>query len=82
LVTLTVFTFLGNYNSFFWPLVMIRSVDNYTLPVGMLYFDSVSGTTTHLLMAAVTMSVLPMIFLFFFLQKTLVSGIQAGAVKG
>lgn len=82
LVTLTVFTFLGNYNSFFWPLVMIRSVDNYTLPVGMLYFDSVSGTTTHLLMAAVTMSVLPMILLFFFLQKTLVSGIQAGAVKG
>lgn len=82
LVTLTVFTFLGNYNSFFWPLVMVRSVDNYTLPVGMLYFDSISGTTTHLLMAAVTMSVLPMIILFFFLQKTLVSGIQAGAVKG
>jgi len=82
LVTLTVFTFMGNYNSFFWPLVMLRSVDNYTLPVGMLYFDSVGGTTTHLLMAAVTMSVLPMIILFFFLQKTLVSGIQAGAVKG
>lgn len=82
LVTLTVFTFLGNYHSCFWPLVMMRSVDKYTLPVGMLYFDSVSGTTTHFLMAAVTMSVAPMIILFFFLQKTLVSGIQAGAVKG
>lgn len=82
LVTLTVFTFLGNYNSFFWPLVMLRSIDNYTLPVGMLYFDSVSGNTTHLLMAAATMSVLPMIFLFFFVQKTLVQGIQEGAVKG
>jgi multiple sugar transport system permease protein len=82
LVTLTVFTFLGNYNSFFWPLVMLRSIDNYTLPIGMLYFDSVSGNTTHLLMAAATMSVLPMIFLFFFVQKTLVQGIQDGAVKG
>jgi len=82
LITLTVFTFIGNYNSFFWPIVMLRSIDNYTLPVGMLYFDSVSGTTTHLLMAAATMSVLPMIFIFFLVQKTLVSGIQEGAVKG
>lgn len=82
LITLVVFTFLGNYNSFFWPLVMLRSVDNYTLPIGMLYFDSVSGTTTHLLMAATTMSVLPMILLFILLQRTLINGIQAGAVKG
>jgi ABC-type glycerol-3-phosphate transport system permease component len=82
IVTLVVFTFIGNYNSFFWPLVMLRSVDNYTLPIGLLYFDSVSGRMTHLLMAATTMSVLPMIILFIFLQRTLISGIQAGAVKG
>jgi ABC-type glycerol-3-phosphate transport system permease component len=82
LITLSIFTFLGNYNSFFWPLVMLRSVDNYTLPVGLLYFDSVSGNTTHLLMAATTMSVIPVIVLFVLVQRTLVSGIQAGAVKG
>lgn len=82
LITLVVFTFLGNYNSFFWPLVMLRSVNNYTLPIGLLYFDTVSGTTTHLLMAATTMSVVPMIFLFILLQRTLINGIQSGAVKG
>jgi ABC-type glycerol-3-phosphate transport system permease component len=82
LITLAVFTFLGTYNSFFWPLVMLRSVDNYTLPVGMLYFDSVSGNTTHLLMAAATMSAIPMILIFIFFQRYMVEGIQAGAVKG
>lgn len=82
LITLTIFTFIGNYRSFFWPLVMLKSVDKYTLPVGILFFDSTRGQTTHLLMAAVTMSVLPMIVLFVLLQKYLVKGIQLGAVKG
>jgi ABC-type glycerol-3-phosphate transport system permease component len=82
LITITIFTFLGSYNSFFWPLVLLRSVDNYTLPVGMLFFDSVSGATTHLLMAAVTMAVLPMVVIFVFCQRYLVEGIATGGVKG
>ena len=82
LITLTIFTFMGNYHNFFWPLVMLRSVEKYTLPIGLLYFDSESGQLTHLLMAAVTMSVLPLILIFVFLQKYFVEGIQAGAVKG
>lgn len=82
LITLVIFTFLGTYRSFFWPLVMLKSVYKYTLPVGMLYFDSSRGQATHLLMAAVTMSVVPMIVLFVLLQKYLVRGIQLGAVKG
>ncbi len=82
LLTLVIFTFMGNYQSFFWPLVMLRSVDKYTLPVGLLFFDSTRGQTTHLLMAAVTMSVLPMIILFVCLQRYMVKGIQLGAVKG
>lgn len=82
LITLAVLTFVGNYNSFFWPLVMLRSVNQYTLPVGLLFFDSTYGQATHLLMAAVTMSILPMIVVFILLQKQIVSGIQSGAVKG
>lgn len=82
LITLTIFTFMGNYNSFFWPLVMLRSEHKYTLPIGLMFFDSTRGQSTHLLMAAVTMSVIPMIILFVFLQKYLVRGIQLGAVKG
>jgi ABC-type glycerol-3-phosphate transport system permease component len=82
LITLTIFTFMGNYQSFFWPLVMLKSVDKYTLPVGLLFFDSSRGQTTHLMMAGVTMSVLPMVILFIIMQKHMVKGIQMGAVKG
>lgn len=81
-ITLTIFVFMGNYRSFFWPLVMLRSVHKYTLPIGLLFFDSTRGQSTHLIMAAVTMSVVPMIILFVVLQKYLVRGIQLGAVKG
>ncbi len=82
LITLTIFTFMGAYHSFFWPLVMLKSAHRYTLPIGLLYFDSSRGQETHLLMAAVTMSVLPLIVVFVLLQKYLVKGIQLGAVKG
>ncbi|MEO1235527.1 MAG: carbohydrate ABC transporter permease [Planctomycetota bacterium] len=82
LVTLAIFTFIGSYNSFFWPLVMLKSEHRYTLPIGLLYFDSSAGQETNLLMAAVVMSVVPMILVFVVLQKQLVAGIQLGAVKG
>ncbi len=81
-VTLTIFSFMGNYNSMFWPLVMMKSPDKYTLPIGMLAFDSSQGQQTNLLMAAVAMSVIPMILIFLFMQKQLVKGIMLGGVKG
>ncbi|WP_428388913.1 carbohydrate ABC transporter permease [Mucisphaera sp.] len=82
LVTLTILTFMGNYNSFFWPLVMLRSDYKFTLPIALLAFDTTSGQATHLMMAAVTMAVIPMIVVFVLLQKQLVRGIQLGAIKG
>lgn len=82
LVTLAIFTFMGNYGSFFWPLVLIKSPHLRTLPVGMLYFDSVYGRQTNLIMAASVMNILPLILLFVTSQRFLVRGIQLGAVKG
>lgn len=82
LITLSIFTFIGTYHSFFWPLVMLKTQHKYTLPIGLLYFDSTAGQQTNLLMAAVAMSVVPMVLVFVFLQKQLVAGIQLGAVKG
>lgn len=81
-ITLAIFSFLGTYGSFFWPLVMMRSVDKYTLPIGLLFFESSRGQATHIMMAAVTLTIIPMVIAFIFLQKRMIAGIQLGGVKG
>jgi ABC-type glycerol-3-phosphate transport system permease component len=82
LITLAIFTFIGNYGSFFWPLVLIKSDHLRTLPIGMLFFDSQYGRQTNLIMAASMMNIVPLIILFLVSQKFIVRGIQLGAVKG
>jgi multiple sugar transport system permease protein len=82
LIVLSIFTFMGNYGSFFWPLVLIKSEHLRTLPVGMLFFDTMYGNQTNLIMAASVMNIVPLIILFVVMQKYLVKGIQLGAVKG
>jgi ABC-type glycerol-3-phosphate transport system permease component len=81
-ITLVIFTFMGNYGSFFWPLVLIKSEHLRTLPIGMLFFDSSYGKQTNLIMAASVMNILPLIILFICTQRFIVKGIQLGAVKG
>lgn len=82
IVTLAVFTFIGNYGSFFWPLILIKSDHLRTLPIGMLYFDTIYGRQTNLIMAASVMNIIPVIILFILSQKVIVRGIQFGAIKG
>jgi ABC-type glycerol-3-phosphate transport system permease component len=81
-IALAIFTFLGTYGSFYWPLVLIKSESLRTLPIGMMYFDSNYGRQTNFLMAASLMSLAPPILLFLVGQKYLVKGIALGAVKG
>ncbi len=82
LVTLAIFTFLGNYVSFFWPLILIKSEHLRTLPIGMLFFDTDYGRQTNLIMAASVMCIFPLIILFTAAQRHIIRGVQLGAVKG
>jgi multiple sugar transport system permease protein len=82
LATLAIFTFMGTYGSFFWPLILIKSEYLRTLPIGLMYFDSQYGTATNLIMAASVMSLVPLVLLFIFGQKFFVKGIMLGGVKG
>jgi ABC-type glycerol-3-phosphate transport system permease component len=82
IITLAIFTFLGNYGNLFWPLIMVKSEGMRTLPIGLLAFDSSYNKATHLMMAAAVMSLVPPMLLFIVGQKYLVKGIQLGAVKG
>ncbi|MCL5269373.1 MAG: carbohydrate ABC transporter permease [bacterium] len=81
-IVLAIFTFMGTYGSFFWPLVLIKSEHLRTLPIGMVYFDTIYGRQTNLIMAASVMNIIPLIILFLILQNYLVKGIQLGALKG
>lgn len=81
-ITLAVFTFMGTYGSFAWPLILIKSEGLRTLPIGMLFFDTIYGKQTELIMAASVMNIIPLIVLFVVTQKFLVEGIQLGGVKG
>ncbi len=82
LIVLAIFAFLGNYNSFFWPLILTKDDNLRTLPIGLLAFDSTYGRETPLIMAGSLMAMVPPVVLFILLQKYLVKGIQLGAVKG
>ncbi len=82
LVALTVITFLGSSQSFFWPLIMLNRSEYYPMPVGMLALDSTYGQQTELMMAATVMNVVPLILVFVAFQKFLVKGLQLGGVKG
>lgn len=82
LIALTIITFLGTYQSFFWPLIMLNNDQLYPMSVGMLALDSSYGRQTELIMAATVMNVGPLILIFVIFQKYLVSGLQLGGVKG
>ncbi len=82
LIALTVITFLGAYQSFFWPLIMLNDPQLYPMSVGMLALDSTYGRQTELIMAATVMNVAPLILIFVAFQKFLVQGLQLGGVKG
>jgi cellobiose transport system permease protein len=78
--TLALFTFVGSWNNFFWPSVVLRSQN--TLP---LVIPQLSGafTSDHaIIMSGVFLIALPLLVAFVFLGRMLVSGVMAGAVKG
>ena len=82
LIALATVTFLGAYQSFFWPLIMLNSKELFPLPVGLLFLDSSDGRQTELIMAAAVMNVVPLVVVFVVFQRFLVKGLQLGGVKG
>lgn len=82
LATLGIFTFMGSWGSFLWPLVVANQDNLRTLPVGLQSFQSQYGTDWHLMMAAALLMLVPNIVIFLVGQRFFVSGLAVGAVKG
>ncbi len=82
LATLGTFTFIGAWNNFLWPLLVIDSRELFTLPLGINSLRSLYSDNTNLLMAGTAVSVLPMLVVFIFLQRYFIQGIALTGLKG
>jgi multiple sugar transport system permease protein len=80
--TLGVFTFVGQWNNFLWPLIVTNTTAKFTIPMGIMNFQGQHGTEWNLMMAAATVSVIPAMILFLFVQRYLVEGISLTGMGG
>ena len=82
LATLGVLTFLGQWNSFLWPLVVASTEDMYTLPVALALFATAQQESDlGLQLAGSTVVVLPVIVLFFAMQRYVIQGVATTGIK-
>jgi multiple sugar transport system permease protein len=81
LATLMVFAFMGSWNSFLWPLVVLRSPELQTLPVALAGLVGQYTTQWDIVMAGSVVSVLPMLALYIFAQKYIIQGVASSGIK-
>lgn len=82
LATLVTLKFLDSWNEFTGPLIFLNEKEKFTLQVGIRMFQQENGTEYTLIMAATTMSLIPIVLLYVFAQKYFIEGIAAAGVKG
>jgi multiple sugar transport system permease protein len=80
---LSVFVFLGIWNSLLWPLVVTNSQEMLTVPVGLTYFQGQFYVRWELLMAAAVIAMLPVLIIYFFAQNWFIRGLSVSSgLKG
>jgi multiple sugar transport system permease protein len=82
LTTLGLFTFMGTWNDFLWPLIVLGDDRMFTLPVALANLLGEHAQDAEVMMAGSVVTVLPMVLLFLALQRSYVEGVASGAVKG
>jgi len=82
ITAVTIFTFMGTWNNFIGPLIYVRSYSAMPLSLGLRMFQEAYSAEWGALMAASLMMILPVIIVFFFLQKYFVQGIALTGLKG
>lgn len=81
LVTLAIFSFLGTWNDFLWPLIALTDDSMYTLPVSLANLMLEHTKDSELMMAGSVVTIIPVIIVFLVLQKYYIKGIMMGSVK-
>ncbi|KAB2766859.1 carbohydrate ABC transporter permease [Brucella anthropi] len=82
LSALAIFTFLGNWTAFFWPLIVATSPELYTLPVGLSSFAVEQSIQWEMIMTGAAIATLPTLVVFLLLQRYIVRGVMLAGLKG
>lgn len=82
LSALAIFTFLGNWTAFFWPLIVATSPELYTLPVGLSSFAVEQSIQWEMIMTGAAIATLPTLIVFLLLQRYIVRGVMLAGLKG
>ena len=81
IVTLAVFTLLGSWNDFMWPLIVLSDQHLYTLPVALASLSREHVADNELMMAGCVVTTVPVLIVFIALQRYYVQGLMAGSIK-
>lgn len=82
LSALAIFTFLGSWTAFLWPLIVTNSASNYTVPVGLASFSGEFSTEWNMIMTGAAVATIPTLVVFILLQKYIIRGVILSGVKG
>ncbi len=82
LLTVGMFTFIGSWNSLAWPLLVTNSSEWRPISVGLQQFVSEAGAEIHLQMAGAVIATIPVLFVYFLIQKEFTEGISMSGLKG
>jgi raffinose/stachyose/melibiose transport system permease protein len=82
IATVGIIAFVQSWNNYIIPLIMLTSESNYPWPLGIMSYRGEYGTDWQMILAFITLTILPTIIVFFAAQKHIIAGLTSGAVKG
>ncbi len=82
LAALAIMTFMGKWNEFFWPLVILKDESKFTLPVALSTLQSLHGQEMGVQMLGASLAVLPILAVFLLSARQFMAGLTASAIKG
>ncbi|MCP4397391.1 MAG: carbohydrate ABC transporter permease, partial [bacterium] len=82
IMTVLVMNFLSSWNALLWPMIILNDAEKFTLPLGLLRLNMSAFPKMNMTMTGGIISIVPVLIIFFAVQKYYIQGLTAGAVKG
>lgn len=79
---MTILQALASWNNFLWPVIVLRTTEKFTLPIGLAGLLSPTSNNYEVLLAGAILTILPILLLFLFFQRFFIEGLTVGGVKG